>query len=155
MRQDFQGIDITVISVGVNDFSNGKRLGKLPISTATTHAHSFIGDYCTALDYIYRSNPQMKVLLMTPLHRNTLHRAGKGPVNTIDSVVGGNVLKDFADAIKAIGSFYGCPVADMYAESGLNRFNLPKITFEGVHPTNEGYRFIAAPLIEAMKKLDF
>ncbi len=153
LQQSFSNIDIVIISVGVNDFSSGKVIGKIPSSTEEQHDNTFIGEYCTALDYICKSNPLVKILLMTPLHRNTLHREGKGPVNTIDTCIHGNILKDYADAVKDIGEFYGCPIADMYSESGLNRFNLPLLTFEGVHPTNVGYKFIITPLIQSIKKL--
>ena len=61
---------------------------------------------------------------MTPLHRCTLHRQGKVPINTIDTRIHGNTLADYVQAIIKIGKFYSCPVADMYSNSGLNRFNL-------------------------------
>lgn len=151
--QDFAGVDAVVIAMGVNDFSAGLPVGALPDSRDEVHDATFIGEYCAALDHIFKSNPRIKVVLMTPLHRNTLMRTSPGPQNTIDTRINGHTLKDYADAVKMIGAFYACPVADLYAESGLNRFNLHLYTFEGVHPTDEGYERIAPVLIEAMKKL--
>lgn len=153
LQQDFSDVDLVIIAVGVNDFSQGKAIGKIPDSQETEHDSTFIGEYCTALDHIFRGNPFVKVLLMTPLHRYTLHRQDNGPKNTIDTRVKGNVLDDYAQAIRDLGKFYSCPVADMYAESGLNRFNLKRFTLEGVHPTNEGYEFISAPMIQKVKEM--
>jgi len=153
LQQEFKGIDLVILSVGVNDFSSGKPIGIIPPSTETEHDNTFIGAYCTALDHIFQCNPKIKAVLMTPLHRNTLHRTGNVPKSAIDTKINGNVLEDFSNAIIEIGRFYSCPVADMYANSGLNRFNLKDFTFEGVHPTNEGYEFIIGSLFDALQKV--
>lgn len=145
--------DIVVIAVGCNDFSQGTPLGSLPLSTKREHDDSFIGSYCALLDHIFTGHPGIKAVLMTPLHRCTLHRSGPVPVNGIDQGMPGPPLQAYADAIREIGAFYACPVADLYRESGLNRLNLPLFTFEGVHPTNDGYRFAIGPLLEALQKL--
>lgn len=153
LKQDFSDVDYVLIAVGVNDFSSGIAIGAIPDSCEEKHAETFIGRYCTALDYIFTSNPSIKVVLMTPLHRCTLYRTSPGPVNTIDTKVNGNTLKDYADAIIEVGRFYSCPVIDMYSISGINRFNLKKYTFEGVHPTNEAYAFTSWPIIETFKNI--
>lgn len=74
LTQDFSGVDYILISVGVNDFSAGTPIGCIPNSQATKHDETFIGSFCTALDHIFNSNPLIKVVLMTPLHRCTLNR---------------------------------------------------------------------------------
>ncbi len=153
LQTDFSGVSLVMIAVGVNDFSQGVPVGKIPSSLEKEHDRTFIGDYCTALDHIFASNPRVKVILMTPLHRNTLNRTSPGPKNTIDTRVCGNSLFDYAQAIRDIGEFYSCPVADLFRDSGLNRLNLPVFTFEGVHPTNEGYRFIFPVLLETVRKV--
>lgn len=154
LSQDLSNADYIVIAVGVNDFSQGTPIGVIPDSQEKCHDETFIGRYCSALDYIFTQNPLVKVVLMTPLHRCTLNRTSPGPVNTIDSLVNGNTLKDYADAIIQIGRFYACPVIDMYSVSGINRFNLELLTFEGVHPTDDGYKFSAWPIIDVFKKLE-
>ncbi len=142
LNTDISGADLIVIAVGVNDFSSGTPIGKLPMSFDRNHDETFIGRYCAALDSIFTRNPLVKVALVTPLHRDTMKRINPGPKNAIDVRVGGNVLLDFVQAIRDVGQFYACSVVDLYAESGLNRFNLPLLTFEGVHPTNVGYEFL-------------
>lgn len=153
LNQDFTEVDLVIISLGVNDFSKGMPIGSIPTSTDRHHDVTFIGEYCTAMDHIFSSNPIVKIVLMTPLHRDTLHRSGNVIKSAIDTKINGNVLKDYADAIRKIGAFYACPVADMYSNSGLNRFNLPRYTFEGVHPTNEGYEYIIGELASIIGKI--
>ncbi len=152
LQTDFKPAQLAVFSVGVNDFNKGTVIGTLPKTNDRAYdTETFYGAYCKALDHIFKSNPKIKVVLMTPLHRDSTHRTGDVPKTAIDSVVAGNRLIDFRNAILEIGQFYACPVADMYANAGLNRFNVREFTFEGVHPNNAGYAFIAGPLIQTIQ----
>ncbi|MBQ9937356.1 MAG: SGNH/GDSL hydrolase family protein, partial [Oscillospiraceae bacterium] len=93
----------------------------------------------------------IKVILMTPLHRNTLHRKEEFIRLASDSVYKGQTLYDFVSAIKAVGKKYNVTICDMFNESGLTMQNAKDYTFEGVHPHNKGYEFIIKPLIKAVK----
>ena len=152
VKEDFGGYDGVVIAVGVNDFSLGKKIGDFEKGEDGEYEESFCGYYCRMLDHIYSSNPKIKVILMTPLKRDTMHLVNGAYRNDYFCSVSGNRLSDFSDAIKKIADRYSCTVADMYSESGLNIYNLPLYTFEGVHPTNEGYRYIIPPLLAAIKR---
>lgn len=154
LNTDFSKADIVVISLGCNDFSSSVPIGQIPETHILDYDDTFIGNYCTALDSVYKKNPKIKVVLMTPLHRDTFGRVNPGPVNDISTTNQcGNTLYDYALAIKKIGAFYSANVADMYADSGINRFNMQFFTFDGVHPNDEGYRFITPVLIDCLKKL--
>ena len=113
LAHDFQGADLLVLTVGSNDFSQGTPMGELPKTTDTAFPETFCGLYCQALDHVFRSNPRIRVILMTPLHRSTLHRQGDVPKNAIDTFINGQTLGDFAEAISKIGRFFACPVADI------------------------------------------
>lgn len=154
VNEDLSCVDITVIAVGINDFSRGTIIGDMPDTNTVTYDDTFIGAFCELMDYIYKQNPLMKVVLMTPMHKDTTHRKGDVPKHDISSVnKSGCKIFDYVEAIRKIGAFYSCPVADMYSESGFNRFNLPLLTFEGTHPTNEGYEYIIKVLIDTLNKL--
>lgn len=153
LKTDFKNADLVIITVGSNDFSKGTKIGTLPKTTDESYPETFYGAYAQCLDHIFKSNPKVKVVLMTPIHRNTLHRTGNVPINSIDTVIAGNTLYDFADAVINLGRLYSCPVADMFSNSGLNKINLPEFTFEGVHPTNKGYEFIIDTLISTIKSI--
>lgn len=158
--QTFTGVDFVIISVGVNDYSNSIALGQLPTSRNATFTDGlFIDDLCDSIEYILNDNPDIKILLFTPCQRDTTWRNSGVPdfsLGATDIYTPNNrglYLKDYADAINDVGKMYSCVVCDMYAESGLNYITLPEFTFEGVHPTNEGYAFTSRALFEAFKKL--
>lgn len=153
LNLDFKDADLVIITVASNDFSKGTVIGTLPKTTDENYPETFYGAYAQSLDHIFKSNPKVKVVLMTPIHRNTLHRTGNVPINSIDSVINGNTLYDFSNAVINLGKLYSCPVADMFSNSGLNKFTLKEFTFEGVHPTNKGYEFIINPLINTIKSI--
>lgn len=152
LKENLKATDIAVIGVGVNDFSGSVEIGELPETDNYEYKDTFIGHYCEMMDYIYKQNPRIKAVLMTPLHKDTRHRnVNRHDISSVNER--GYRICDYADAIKRIGAFYACPVADMYSKSGLNRFNLPLFTFEGTHPTNEGYEYVIKVLTDALNEL--
>lgn len=153
LNLDFTEADLVIFSVGVNDFSKSVPIGKIPDMANPVFDDTFYGAYAQCLEHILKSNPKIKVILMTPLHRNTLHRNKNGATNISDTVINGNTLFDFADAIINLGRIYSCPVADMMSKSGLNKMNSKIFTFEGVHPNNDGYEFIIPTLINTVKSI--
>lgn len=156
----YTNVDFVIISVGVNDYSNSVALGQLPASrNATFTSGRFIDDLCDSIEYILDQNPQIKILLFTPCQRDTTWRNGgvadfsQSATDIYTQNANGLYLKDYAQAIRDVGAMYSCVVCDMYADSGLNYLTLPEYTFEGVHPTNEGYEFTKRIVFEAFGKL--
>lgn len=156
----YVGIDFVLISVGVNDYSNGVALGNLPTSRNATFTNGrFIDDLCDSVEYILSQNPKIKILLFTPCQRDTTWRNSGTPDFSLGATdiftqnSQGLYLKDYRDAIISVGEIYGCCICDLYAESGLDYLTLPEYTFEGVHPTNEGYAFTAPIVLAGFRKL--
>ena len=63
----------------------------------------------------------------------------------------GKTLKDYSDAIKEVGEFYGIPVLDLYGECSINPLieshrMLYFANNDGVHPNAEGHTIIARRL---------
>ncbi len=148
LAHDFEGANLVIITIGCNDFCVGLPIGKCDDECDDT----FCGAYNKAINHI-KSKTDAKIILMTPLHRNTLHRSPPNRVNCSDTVINGQTLYDFADAVKQIATKHNCFVVDMMVDSGLTLDNLKNYTFEGVHPTNKGYEFIKAPLITKIKQI--
>jgi lysophospholipase L1-like esterase len=157
--QDYTNVDFVIISTGTNDYSGARTMGTLPTSAdAVLDETTFIGAYCSALKYIKTQKPEAKIILMTPLHRDTKWRNDGQPdfsksatdIFTVNSK--GLRLVDYRNAIIDIGELFSCVVCDMYANAGLNLYDLPTYTFEGVHPTNEGYAYIVPVLFRAFEK---
>ena len=149
LENDFVDTDLVVITIGCNDFCEGLPLGNPEKEDEST----FCGAYVKAIKHIKDKNDHAKIVIMTPIHRNTLHRTPPNRVNCSDTVINGQTLYDFADAVKKIGEMHECYVVDMMNESGLTLDNLCEYTFEGVHPTNKGYEYITPVLAKAIKRI--
>ena len=69
-----------------------------------------------------------RIVCMTPLHRVVEER-------------GERRLKDFVDAIRKVTEFYGIPVLDLYATSGIQPqvdVIMQKFCPDGLHPNDAG-----------------
>lgn len=158
--KSFETFDFVMISTGTNDYSNSVPVGFIQTSKNASHdVNTFIGAYCHTIDYILQSNPKIKIILLTPIHRDTTWR--NGGVEDFDTFAtdiycANNVsakLIDYRNAVIEIGKNYGITVCDLYAESGINIKNLPVYSFEGVHLTNEGYAHLAPALCSTFGKI--
>lgn len=149
LANDFIDIDLVVITLGCNDFCVGVPIGTLDDDNEDT----FYGAYSKAIKHIKKCNNQAKILLMTPIHRNTLHRKPPNRVNCSNTIINGQTLYDFALAVENLAKKHSCEVVDMMNESGITIENAKDYTFEGVHPTNKGYEFIVHELIKTVKNI--
>ena len=149
LANDFIDIDLVVITLGCNDFCVGVPIGTLDDDNEDT----FYGAYSKAIKHIKKCNNQAKILLMTPIHRNTLHRKPPNRVNCSNTIINGQTLYDFALAVENLAKKHSCEVVDMMNESGITIENAKHYTFEGVHPTNKGYEFITPTLIKEIKRI--
>ena len=61
--------------------------------------------------------------------------------------------RDYVNAVKEIGKLYSANVIDLYDNSGINELNLEEWTFEGVHLTNEGYKYTSEYYVNAMSNI--
>ncbi|MCF6120908.1 GDSL-type esterase/lipase family protein [Mesorhizobium muleiense] len=126
----FTTIDAAIIFTGTNDYGNGMTLGTIADSTATT---SFYGYYKKAIEQFLTWKPTLKIILMTPLRRQTMTAVG-----------GGAALGAYVTAIKEIAALYACPVLDLHNVSGLNAINMATWTTDGLHPTAAGQTALIA-----------
>ena len=126
---DYANYDLCIIAGGTNDFKLNVPIGDIAVLDDTT----FYGAYRKTVEYILTQKPTIRLCLFTPLHRNN---SGYDitKVNTA-----GHKLIDYVNAIKSIGEMYSLPVCDVYANSGINAFNLSIYTMDGLHPNDEGY----------------
>lgn len=129
--------DLVVIFAGTNDFGHSTPLGTI----SDTSDVSFYGAVISCINQIITSNPDVRLAIMTPLHRSgTTHKAE----NVTNDV--GKVLKDYVNALREICELYSIPIIDTYSIYGLN----PSISTvynnyitDGLHPNAEGHRLLA------------
>ena len=117
--------DLIVVFGGTNDFGHGDApLGVMSDRTPST----FHGACHRLIRMLIARYPDAQIVFMTPLHRTVEER-------------GERRLKDFVNAIREVTEFYGIPVLDLYATSGLQ----PQVAViqerfcpDGLHPNDAG-----------------
>ncbi|MDF2671265.1 MAG: lysophospholipase L1-like esterase [Paenibacillus sp.] len=136
-------LDCITIFAGTNDYRLHMPLGEPGHSDPFT----FFGAYELTIEMILRANPRCRVNLWTPLQRD------KDGYDTVVANEAGHRLKDYVDAIKLLGVSYGLPVLDLYSQSGFNKLTLDTLTFDRLHPNEEGYQRIAMVAANFLDKL--
>ena len=130
---NYKDYDLVTIFVGTNDFRYNKKLGKLNEYDEKT----FIGAYEMLIEKILSSNPNIDLVLITPIQR-TKDGYDTNFTNKEDSK-----LIDYVNAIKDLGQKYSLPVLDLYSTSGINKQTMSTYTRDNLHPNEKGYERIA------------
>ncbi|CRH18740.1 GDSL-like protein (modular protein) [Carnobacterium maltaromaticum] len=139
---DYKNYDAFLCDSGTNDFKLNVPIGTLgQIGDTSFNTNTFYGAYRDLIEFILKDNQNIRLILMTPFQRDN----GGYDVNTVNGE--GHKLNDYRKAIIALGEMYSLSVFDAFAKSGLTKLNLGSFTLDGLHPNNEGYRFITRPLI--------
>ena len=150
-QTNFAPYDLAYIAIGTNDLQAGSTepIGTLgQIGDTTFNTTTFYGAYRACIERILTSNPNIRLVLMTPLQRKDLYNIDVNYVNDL-----GLKLIDYADMIIKLGEMYSLPVIDLYRKSGVNNLNLNGYTFDGLHPNIAGYDFISGYLVGQSSKL--
>ena len=125
--------ELVVVFGGTNDFGHGDApLGSMSDRTPYT----FYGACHKLIRKMMERYPEAEIVFMTPLHRVVEER-------------GERRLKDFVAAIREVTEFYGIPVLDLYAVSGIQpQVDTNKLLFapDGLHPNEAGHRKICSRL---------
>lgn len=149
LNRDYSNVDLVTIAFGVNDARTGVVLGDLGgYSDTTFNTSTFTGAYRTAINHMLEDNPNIKIILMTPIQRDLINNFGTDTPN-----INGNTLVDFRDRIIEIAKIYSLPVCDCFAESEINNYNIKELTIDGVHPNNAGYKCMGKLLCSIINKL--
>ena len=136
---DYANDEMVYIAAGTNDLTQNVALGSIgTVAQTAFDRNTFYGAYRSTIEYILASNPKVKLFLATPLQRN----ANGFSVETANG--SGLKLSDYRAAIIALGAFYGVPVLDMYAISGLTGRTLATFTGDGLHPNDAGFDRLAS-----------
>ena len=134
-RRDYANYDLVVIEEGTNDAKLNVPAGEIKSpGSSDFDRETFCGSMQMGIEHILSHNPNITLVLFTPLHRNN------GGLNSYDSVNNvGMKLSDYRDLIFKIGELYSCKVVDLFAESGINLRTLSTDTMDGLHPNDNGY----------------
>lgn len=142
--------DLVYIAIGSNDWSaNIVELGNYGDTEYTT----FYG----ALDYLCK---KLKSEYPTTMFMfGTIIKRGDINTTTFDPRYGyqnseGKYIKDYNNAIKEVCEYYGYPVHDMYAKSGVNAWlsgDVSTLIPDAIHPNHIGHDLMAQSCENAIK----
>ena len=135
---DYSQVAFVTIGYGVNDGRLNVPLGTRASADTTT----FAGALGTLIQKIYTDNKACRILVLTPIQRLLVNSWGSYTQNQ-----NGNTLEDFAKMCIDVANYYGTPCVDLFHNSGINSSNLSIITFDGVHPNNQGYNHMANAIV--------
>lgn len=137
---NYANVGLVTIDSGTNDFKLNKSIGNIgSIFDADTafDLDTYYGAFRKLLNHIITSNPNTRIVLLTPIHRNN---AG---YTTESTNTAGHKLSDYRDAILALSKMYSLQVIDLYTDCGINAKNLDIFTMDGLHPNDDGYTLMA------------
>ena len=132
---NYKQYDLVTIFIGTNDFRYNKKLGK--IKESNYDEMTFIGSYQMLIERILSSNPEVDLVLITPLQRT------KDGYDIIYINKAGNKLVDYVNGVKALGEKYSLPVLDLYSTSGFTSDTMDVYTRDDLHPNKKGYEKIS------------
>ncbi len=132
--------DLIVVFGGTNDFGHGDSI----LGQMGDHSpYTFHGACYTLMKKLLIKYPTADIVFLTPLQREIEER-------------GGRRLSDFVKAIKEEAEYFGFPVVDLYATSGIQ----PQIKAirelycpDGLHPNEAGHRRIYSRLRGVLETL--
>lgn len=138
--------DIYTIMLGINSCTviANTKLGTISDFKNKTGSNTLYGAWREMLDYIYNTNPLAHVFVCVP-HQIISASTDDG----IKTVEGYDVVNNVSIEIAKLNNI---PIIDIYHESGINVYNNSITTYDGVHPSNEGYKRIGSMILNSFIK---
>ena len=149
-RNDFSGVDIVTIMLGINDWKNESAVSLVgtmddDISTGGT----IVSELRYGLEKIITDNPYCKIILITPINAKIGSRGTEGSnwaYGFSGTITPCGSLKNFSDKLKEVCEYYGIQVIDMTNSSVVNRKSIISVLPDGIHPNLDCYRALGLEL---------
>lgn len=114
---DITDIDIVTIAYGTNEIgytqdNPNNKYDKYTFGGATRYA----------VEKLLELNPNLRIVLLTPIYRHDVSSSGYDSDSYVDSSTGLS-MADNINTLKAVGLEYKIPVIDMYHDLGINAEN--------------------------------
>lgn len=144
----FNDDDIAIIMVGAEDF----KAGNCPIGNdVDTKDTTFKGSLNQIISKIYKKNPSIKVLMLTPLFRGSLE-AGDGRDSDY-MTINGRKLTDYTKACIDVANVAHIPYADLMNTLGINKYNFEYYLSDGIYLSEKGQELLATRLFDILSGL--
>lgn len=120
--------DVYSVFLGTNDWWGGRPLGTLSDYENNTGFGTLYGSFRVIINKLRSLNPAAKIILITPMQRVDFVYIANFKNNAYGSYKDkkGQMLEQFADAIKEIGKHEQLPVVDLYHDKKLGMKKLVK-----------------------------
>lgn len=120
--------DVYTIFLGTNDWWQGRPIGSMKDYKNNSGNTTVYGSFRIIIDKLKKLNSHSKIILITPMQRGDFIYIGGMSNNAYGSykAKNGQSLKQFSEAIIAIGKFEHLPVVDLYGKSGIQQNNMVK-----------------------------
>lgn len=142
---DFSNYGFCMIAAGQNDLQyQFSPLGSM--QDANFDKNTFYGGYQYILETIYKQNPSIQLMMVTPL------KSKKTNARNFVNKIGLNAL-DFVKAVKEISARYSIPLLDFYEIGGFNDYTFDTFTIDGLHPNNAGFKVLSEKMVAFISQL--
>lgn len=138
---DYSNVSLVTIGYGVNDGRKNVLLG----TATSTDTSTFAGALNQLITKIKSDNADCNIIVLTPIQRLYVNGWGSFTENA-----NGDTLEDFANMCLAVAENAGVYSVDLFHDSGINESNLSSLTFDGVHPNNNGYTMMSETIENVM-----
>lgn len=142
---DFAKTELVLIQHGTNDYLAG-----IPVENGDSYdEYTYKGALRTAIGYLQKANPNMKIVLVSPTYCWLVSRE-----QTCEEFeTGQGYLKDYVQAQKEIAAEFGLTFIDLYHDFYPHETfeDWKKVTIDGVHPNEEAREMIADKIARVLK----
>ena len=155
---DFKDCYITTITSGANDCRKGIPVGVIQPIGSVFNTSTYAGAMQAAIEKVIASNPNTKIVLITPI-RGWYSEYNTSNVPNTDPTVVGLMKREYPDMVKSIAKLYGVPFVDFYDDLLLNDLNKnhflgddpTKFTAYLLHPTNQFFGRMGEMLLKTVR----
>lgn len=122
---EIETADVYTVFLGTNDFSRNIPIGTIDDDIGQTD--SIYGGLKQLYVDLTTKNPLTTIIFITPIKRD-------GYLNWDVENTAGFKLTDYVEAIKKFANNYGCPLIDLFNESGISNRTVSTYLYDGLHP---------------------
>lgn len=147
-RTSLRDTEYALIFVGSNDY----RCGKASIGQNNNISlNSFKGGLNMAIANIMAANPKIKILLATPIYRDSLSNTNDGK-NSDTTMVNDYYMADFTNAMIEVAKYNHLPILNLTDTCSINKYNASTYLSDGVHLNDVGQELIADKILDGFNQ---
>ena len=139
---NFLDFDLCTIAYGVNDWKYNQKLGSF--NDDIEIGGTFYSNMRKTIEYILQSNPNIKIIVITPL--NCLYGTKENNWGLGYPFSNNGTLEDIFNAMIEVCDYYSIEYIDMTHYSVINRQNISALLLDKVHPSEEAHKKIGYEL---------